>query len=133
MFRKQDFKKVDLLGNGKKNTKIYKVLHIASGRYYALKEVEAKSLDKLNEYKVSNQVLKRYSNTIILNYRKRPCSYLRPRTIRTSSSSTVTSFMKRCITRTASVSSVNISSKDRTSSMSSGNASKLIYSGSQMK
>lgn len=51
MFRKQDFKKVDLLGNGKKNTKIYKVLHIASGRYYALKEVEAKSLDKLNEYK----------------------------------------------------------------------------------
>ena len=54
MFRKQDFKKVDLLGNGKKNTKIYKVLHIASGRYYALKEVEAKSLDKLNEYKVRN-------------------------------------------------------------------------------
>ena len=44
---------MDLLGNGKKNTKIYKVLHIASGRYYALKEVEAKSLDKLNEYKVS--------------------------------------------------------------------------------
>ena len=42
-----------MLGNGKKNTKIYKVLHIASGRYYALKEVEAKSLDKLNEYKVS--------------------------------------------------------------------------------
>lgn len=53
MFRKQDFKKVDLLGNGKKNTKIYKVLHISSGKYYALKEVEAKSLDKLNEYKVS--------------------------------------------------------------------------------
>ena len=53
MFRKQDFKKVDLLGSGKKNTKIYKVLHIQSGRYYALKEVEAKSLDKLNEYKVS--------------------------------------------------------------------------------
>ena len=57
MFRKQDFKKVDLLGNGKKNTKIYKVLHIASGRYYALKEVEAKSLDKLNEYKVSFYLL----------------------------------------------------------------------------
>ena len=43
---------MDLLGSGKKNTKIYKVLHIQSGRYYALKEVEAKSLDKLNEYKV---------------------------------------------------------------------------------
>lgn len=52
MFRKQDFKKVDLLGSGKKNTKIYKVLHLQSGRYYALKEVEAKTLDKLNEYKV---------------------------------------------------------------------------------
>lgn len=52
MFRKQDFKKVDLLGSGKKNTKIYKALHIPSNRYYALKEVEAKSLDKLNEYKV---------------------------------------------------------------------------------
>ena len=65
MFRKQDFKKVDLLGNGKKNTKIYKVLHIASGRYYALKEVEAKSLDKLNEYKVSIWVFIRNVNTII--------------------------------------------------------------------
>lgn len=54
MFRKQDFKKVDLLGSGKKNTKIYKVLHLSSGKYYALKEVEAKTLDKLNEYKVSN-------------------------------------------------------------------------------
>ncbi len=51
MFRKQDFKKVDLLGSGKKNTKIYKAQHISSGKYYALKEVEAKSLDKLNEYK----------------------------------------------------------------------------------
>ena len=53
MFRKQDFKKVDLLGSGKKNTKIYKVIHIPSGKQYALKEVEAKTLDKLNEYKVS--------------------------------------------------------------------------------
>ena len=133
MFRKQDFKKVDLLGNGKKNTKIYKVLHIASGRYYALKEVEAKSLDKLNEYKVSNKVLKINSNTIVLNYRKRPSSYLRPRTIRTSSSSTVTSFMKRCIIRTASASFASISSKDKTSSTSSGSASRQICSGSQMK
>ena len=64
MFRKQDFKKVDLLGNGKKNTKIYKVLHIASGRYYALKEVEAKSLDKLNEYKVSSEI----SQEVAYNY-----------------------------------------------------------------
>ena len=53
MFRKQDFKKVDLLGSGKKNTKIYKAEHIPSGKYYAIKEVEAKTLDKLNEYKVS--------------------------------------------------------------------------------
>ena len=51
MFRKQDFKKVDLLGSGKKNTKIYKAEHIPTGKYYALKEVEAKTLEKLNEYK----------------------------------------------------------------------------------
>lgn len=44
---------MDLLGSGKKNTKIYKVLHLQSGKHYALKEVEAKTLDKLNEYKVS--------------------------------------------------------------------------------
>jgi hypothetical protein len=46
-----------LLGSGKKNTKIYKALHIPSGKYYALKEVEAKTLDKLNEYKVIFQLL----------------------------------------------------------------------------
>jgi serine/threonine protein kinase len=57
MFRKQDFKKVDLLGAGKKNTKIYKALHIPTNRYYALKEVEAKTLDKLNEYKVRMDVV----------------------------------------------------------------------------
>jgi len=44
---------VDLLGSGKKNTKIYKAEHIPTGKYYALKEVEAKTLEKLNEYKVS--------------------------------------------------------------------------------
>lgn len=53
MFRKQDFKKVDLLGSGKKNTKIYKAEHLPSGKIYAIKEVEAKTLEKLNEYKVS--------------------------------------------------------------------------------
>jgi len=52
MFRKQDFKKIDLLGSGKKNTKIYKVEHIPTGKVYALKEIEAKNLEKLNEYKV---------------------------------------------------------------------------------
>jgi hypothetical protein len=36
---------------GKKNTKIYKAEHIPTGKYYAIKEVEAKTLDKLNEYK----------------------------------------------------------------------------------
>ena len=79
MFRKQDFKKVDLLGNGKKNTKIYKVLHIASGRYYALKEVEAKSLDKLNEYKVSfpgeTSLLTIHNVSVISNYRRKLCSF----------------------------------------------------------
>lgn len=53
MFRKTDFKKVDLLGSGKKNTKIYKAEHLPTGKIYAIKEVEAKTLEKLNEYKVS--------------------------------------------------------------------------------
>lgn len=39
---------------GKKNTKIYKAEHIPTGKIYAIKEVEAKTLDKLNEYKVRN-------------------------------------------------------------------------------
>lgn len=68
MFRKQDFKKVDLLGSGKKNTKIYKVLHLQSGKHYALKEVEAKTLDKLNEYKVSID----FSSQTLLIGRGRP-------------------------------------------------------------
>mmetsp|Transcript_8937 Transcript_8937/g.7938 ORF Transcript_8937/g.7938 Transcript_8937/m.7938 type:complete len:434 (+) Transcript_8937:12-1313(+) len=51
MFRKQDFRKVDLLGSGKKNTKIFKAEHLPTGKYFALKEVEAKTIDKLNEYK----------------------------------------------------------------------------------
>lgn len=48
---------MDLLGSGKKNTKIYKALHIPTNRFYALKEVEAKSLEKLNEYKVSKHLI----------------------------------------------------------------------------
>ena len=95
MFRKQDFKKVDLLGSGKKNTKIYKVLHIASGKYYALKEVEAKTLDKLNEYKVSF-----YLNLMIFLGRKKQCNFSRRKITRTLSSSTGTSFMKLCTTHT---------------------------------
>jgi serine/threonine protein kinase len=51
MFRRSDFKKLQLLGSGKKNTKIFKVEHLPTKKIYALKEVEAKSLDKLNEYK----------------------------------------------------------------------------------
>ena len=66
MFRKQDFKKVDLLGSGKKNTKIYKAEHIPTGKYYAIKEVEAKTLDKLNEYKVSWLTLNKDNCNLIL-------------------------------------------------------------------
>lgn len=51
MFKRSDFKKLDLLGSGKKNTKIFKVQHLQSKKIYVLKEVEAKSLEKLNEYK----------------------------------------------------------------------------------
>jgi len=65
MFRKQDFKKIDLLGSGKKNTKIYKVEHIPTSKVYALKEIEAKNLEKLNEYKVLVYFLNHF------DYRKR--------------------------------------------------------------
>ena len=51
MFKKSDFKKLEVLGSGKKNTKIYMVLHTGNNKHYALKEIEAKSLDKLNEFK----------------------------------------------------------------------------------
>ena len=51
MFRRTDFKKLELFGNGKKNTRVFKVKHIKTGKIYVLKEVEAQSLDKLNEYK----------------------------------------------------------------------------------
>lgn len=37
MFRKSDFKKLEILGSGKKNTKIYQAVHIQTGKMYALK------------------------------------------------------------------------------------------------
>ncbi len=37
MFKKTDFKKLEVLGSGKKNTKIYKAVHLDTGKYYALK------------------------------------------------------------------------------------------------
>jgi len=52
MFRRSDFKKLELLGQGKKNTKIFKVEHIPTKNIYALAEIEVRSLEKLNEYKV---------------------------------------------------------------------------------
>jgi len=51
MFRRGDFKKLGMLGSGKKNTKIFKVEHMQTKKIYVLKEVEARSLEKLNEYK----------------------------------------------------------------------------------
>jgi serine/threonine protein kinase len=51
MFRKQDFKKMEPLGQGKKHTRIFKAVHLPTGQVFALKEIEAKSIDKLNEYK----------------------------------------------------------------------------------
>jgi len=62
MFRKQDFKKLDLLGSGKKHTKIYKVQHIPTNKIYALKEIEAKNLEKLNEYKEEAVQLSKVQN-----------------------------------------------------------------------
>lgn len=68
MFKRGDFKKLELLGSGKKNTKIFKVEHIPTKKLYALKEVEAKSLDKLNEYKVINCLIIRKK---LFSYQKR--------------------------------------------------------------
>ena len=51
MFRRSDFRKLELFGGGKKNTKVFKVEYISTGQIFALKEIEAKNLDKLNEYK----------------------------------------------------------------------------------
>ena len=62
MFKKQDFKKLDLLGSGKKHTKIYKVQHITNGKIFALKEIEAKNLEKLNEYKEEAVQLSKVQN-----------------------------------------------------------------------
>ena len=95
MFRKQDFKKVDLLGSGKKNTKIYKAEHIPTGKYYALKEVEAKTLEKLNEYKVSEPSSK--FNPFFHLYRKKQYNFSRCKTTPTYYNFTDTIFMRRCI------------------------------------
>ena len=77
MFRKQDFKKVDLLGSGKKNTKIYKAEHIPTGKYYAIKEVEAKTLDKLNEYKVNINYINScmMENSLLVNHFQYLCDF----------------------------------------------------------
>ena len=122
MFRKQDFKKVDLLGSGKKNTKIYKVLHLSSGKYYALKEVEAKTLDKLNEYKVSEHVVESVS-------RRKQCSCLKLRIIRTSSSFTDTFSTRPCTILSVSASSVNTSNTVSIWSTFSESGSKWVYTG----
>ena len=62
MFRRKDFKKLELFGNGKKNTRVFKVMHIKTGKIYVLKEVEARSLDKLNEYKEEAVQLSKVQN-----------------------------------------------------------------------
>ena len=121
MFRKQDFKKVDLLGSGKKNTKIYKAEHIPTGKYYAIKEVEAKTLDKLNEYKVRK--IDPSTNPMFIPDRKRPCNCSRSKAIQTCSSSTDITSMRRCTTRSASQWSASIWMLARISSSCSANAS----------
>ena len=62
MFRRTDFKKLELFGNGTKNTRVFKVKHIKTGKIYVLKEVEAHSLDKLNEYKEEAVQLSKVQN-----------------------------------------------------------------------
>ena len=62
MFRRTDFKKLELLGGGKKNTKVFKVKHLKTQKQYVLKEVEARNLEKLNEYKEEAVQLSRVQN-----------------------------------------------------------------------
>ena len=62
MFRRSDSRKLELFGGGKKNTKVFKVEYIATGQIFALKEVEAKNLDKLNEYKEEAVQLSKVQN-----------------------------------------------------------------------
>ena len=62
MFKRTDFKKLELFGTGKKNTKVFRVRHLKTGKIYVLKEVEAHSLDKLNEYKEEAVQLSKVQN-----------------------------------------------------------------------
>ena len=62
MYRRKDFEKLELLGSGKKNTRVFKVRYIKTGKIYVLKEVEARSLEKLNEYKEEAVQLSRVQN-----------------------------------------------------------------------
>jgi hypothetical protein len=75
---------------GKKNTKIYKAEHIPSGKIYAIKEVEAKTLEKLNEYKVKSIFHKFFD-------RKKQCSCLKCKVIQMYYSFMATISMKLCI------------------------------------
>jgi serine/threonine protein kinase len=62
MFKRSDFQKLVLLGGGKKNTKIFKVEHTKTKKQYVLKEVEARNLEKLNEYKEEAVQLSKVQN-----------------------------------------------------------------------
>jgi hypothetical protein len=37
MIKKSDLKKLEVLGSGKKNTKIFQAVHVVTGKFYALK------------------------------------------------------------------------------------------------
>lgn len=130
MFRKQDFKKVDLLGSGKKNTKIYKAEHIPTGKYYALKEVEAKTLEKLNEYKVSFFLNFLCLLTMIFEiYRRKQYNYSKYKITQTCFSSTDTISMRLCIIPLGLLWSVSTWSQDRIWSICLERESSRISSG----
>ena len=80
--------------SGKKNTKIYKAEHLPTGKIYAIKEVEAKTLDKLNEYKVIAHLSLRN------NFRKKQYNSTKYRLIRTYCSSLDITSTRLCTTLT---------------------------------
>jgi len=82
---------------GKKNTKIYKAEHIPTGKFYAIKEVEAKTLDKLNEYKVIQIKLNCFFH-IHSVFRKKQYSCLKFKIIQMCYNSLDIISMKQCTT-----------------------------------
>ncbi len=111
---------------GKKNTKIYKAEHLPTGKIYAIKEVEAKTLEKLNEYKVSPFL-------VYENFRKKQCNFSKFKLTPTFFNFTATTFTRRCTTHLESQWFASTWSPARIWSTCSVNENNRIFSGSRRR